>query len=45
MPGDPESSYPAQRKPYYKIQKDGRFYDKDGNIVSGKSAEAHIPFD
>lgn len=43
MPGNPNSPWPAQQAPYAKRQKDGRFYDKDGNIVSGDSPEAHIP--
>jgi hypothetical protein len=43
MPGNPDSPNPAQQEPYVKRQIDGIFYDKDGNVVPGDSAEAHIP--
>jgi RHS repeat-associated protein len=43
MPGNPNSSNPAQQQPYVKYQKDGKFYDGRGNEVKGKSPESHIP--
>lgn len=43
MPGNPNSPNVAQQKPYVVRQINGRFYDKNGNVVSGKSPEAHIP--
>jgi RHS repeat-associated protein len=44
MPGDPSSPFPSQKVPYVKFQKNGRFYDKDGNPLSGGDLpEAHIP--
>jgi RHS repeat-associated protein len=45
MPGDPKSPWPAQRKPYLKRCRDGKFRDKDGNPVDRNSPEAHIPID
>lgn len=43
MPGDPNSPWPAQRRPYVKRMKDGRAYDAKGMPVNPKSPEAHIP--
>lgn len=43
QPGNPKSPNPAQQKPYYKYQRDGKFYDKHGNEVPGDAPEAHIP--
>ena len=43
MPGNPSSPNVAQQGPYVKRQKDGKFFDKDGNEVSSDSEEAHIP--
>jgi filamentous hemagglutinin family protein len=43
MPSNAKSPNPAQQKPYVKRQINGKFYDKNGNIVSGKSPESHIP--
>ena len=45
MPGNPKSPNPSQQTPYVKRQVDGKFLDKDGNVVPGDSPEAHIPFD
>ncbi|MFT4257446.1 MAG: RHS repeat-associated core domain-containing protein, partial [Pseudoxanthomonas sp.] len=43
MPGNPNSSNPAQQNPYVTRQVDGKNYDVNGQEVSGKSPEAHIP--
>jgi RHS repeat-associated protein len=43
MPGDPNSSNPAQREPYMKVQVSGQFVDANGNQVQGSDPEAHIP--
>ncbi len=44
MPGNPNSSFPAQQNPYIKYMKDGKFYDVKGNpLPSGNIPEAHIP--
>ncbi|MGH7033806.1 MAG: hypothetical protein ACREFL_08770 [Stellaceae bacterium] len=44
MPGDPQSSNPAQRGPYVIDQQSGRFLTKDGTRVQGgKGPEVHIP--
>jgi len=42
MPGKPHSEFSAQHKPYVIFKKDGKTLDKNGNIVSADSAEAHI---
>lgn len=39
----PKAQYPHQRIDYVRWQKNGRSLDKNGNIVSKRSAEAHIP--
>ena len=44
MPGKPHSPYPYQQKPYVIQATDKGAFDKAGNLVSGKDAEAHIPF-
>ena len=43
MKGRPESDFPGQRVDYVRLNKEGQFYDINGNIVSGDSFEAHIP--
>jgi hypothetical protein len=45
MPGKPHSPFPNQQKPYVIQMKDGKYFDKVGNIVSSSSPEAHIPLD
>lgn len=45
MPGSPKSPNLSQKFPYVKRQKDGKFYDLEGRIAPGDSAEAHIPLD
>lgn len=45
MAGDPASPFPAQQKPYKKIQKNGKCYDEKGNEVPCESPEAHIPIE
>jgi RHS repeat-associated protein len=45
MPGNIDSPFPAQQVPYVKRQINGQFLDKYGNVVSGRTPEAHIPFD
>ena len=43
MKGRPNSDYPGQRVDYVKLNKDGKCYDINGNIVDSGSQEAHIP--
>ena len=43
MPGKPHSPYTHQRNPYVIQMKDGKAFDKFGNLVNHKSPEAHIP--
>ena len=43
MPGNPKSPYPNSRYQYARWQKNGQYLDKNGNPVSGNSAESHIP--
>jgi RHS repeat-associated protein len=45
MPGNPQSSNPAQQRPYVIRQINGKFTDKNGNLVPAYSPEAHIPLD
>jgi hypothetical protein len=45
MPGKPHSPNLAQQKPYAIHKKDGKAFDKHGNLVSQDSIEAHIPLD
>lgn len=45
MPGSTISPNPYQQKPYVKYKKDGQYRDKNGNVVSGNSKEAHIPIE
>ena len=43
--GNPENTNPSQQKDYVKWKKDGKYLDKNGNVVLGDSLEAHIPLD
>jgi len=45
MPGKGDKTdFPGQKEDYIKYQKEGTFYDKDGNpLEDGKGAESHIP--
>lgn len=45
MPGKPHSPFPYQQKPYVIQMKDGKAFDKYGNIVLQNAPEAHIPFE
>ncbi len=42
MPGKPHSSFPHQQNPYVIQMKHGKAFDKNGNLVSHKSPEAHV---
>lgn len=45
MPGNRNSSNPSQWNPYVKYQKNGIFYDVNGNpLPNGNVIEAHIPY-
>src|SRR5208283_1426174 len=43
MPGNPNSSFPAQQEPYTIQQRNGQAYDIFGNRVSPSDPAAHIP--
>jgi hypothetical protein len=45
MPGKPHSPNPSQQKPYIIQKKDGKAFDKHGNMVEQKAPEAHIPLE
>lgn len=45
MPGKPHSPYPSQQKPYVVQMKDGKAFDKKGNLIEGHLPEAHIPLE
>lgn len=46
MEGNPNSPYPSQQKPYFKIGYNGKVYDVNGGALPNKSLpEAHIPID
>lgn len=45
MQGNPLSKKPAQRVPYVVRQPNGKFYDKNGNVVSRINADSHMPYD
>ena len=45
MPGKPHSPFPNQQKPYVVQMKDGKTFDKFGNVVLSNSPEAHIPLE
>ena len=43
MPGNPNAKWASQREPYVKHNSNGKFYDKNGGIVSTDDPSAHIP--
>ena len=43
QPGNPGSSNSVQKKPYIIHQKAGKAIDKNGNLVSRESVDAHVP--
>lgn len=43
MPGKSHSPYPHQQQPYVVQMKDGKAFDKHGNLVPHEALEAHIP--
>ena len=43
MPGKSHSPHPHQQKPYVVQMKDGKAFDKHGNLVLHESPEAHEP--
>lgn len=43
--GRPESSNPGQQRDYVRWKRNGQWLDKDGNPVSGRSLESHIPIE
>ena len=45
MPGKPHSPHLNQQKPYVIQKKDGKAFDKHGNLVEQKTPEAHIPIE
>ena len=45
MQGDKNAQFLSQRKPYVKRVKAGKYLDKNGFVVAGDSAAAHIPLD
>jgi hypothetical protein len=45
MPGKLHSPNPKQQKPYVIQTKDGKAFDKYGNLISPEQPEAHIPFE
>ncbi len=45
MPGKPHSPLPHQQKPYVIQMKEGKAFDKFGNLVAKNVPEAHIPLD
>ena len=48
MPGNPNSEYPSQQRPYV-IDQNGGFRDANGDPIPGatpgRMPEAHIPFE
>jgi hypothetical protein len=48
MPGNPNSEYPSQRRPYV-VDQNGGFCDANGDPIPGgtpgRMPEAHIPFE
>ena len=45
MPGKLHSPHKHQQKPYVIQRKDGKAFDKYGNLVAQDSPEAHIPLE
>jgi len=44
MPGKPHSPNLCQQEPYVILTKEGKTYDKFGNVVPRDAQDAHIPF-
>jgi hypothetical protein len=42
MPGKSHSPHPHQQKPYVVQMKDGKAFDKQGNMIDHRTSEAHI---
>lgn len=45
MPGKPHSPNPSQQKPYVIQQKNGKAFDRHGNLIQPENPEAHIPLE
>ncbi|MFK7826939.1 MAG: hypothetical protein AB8G05_22540 [Oligoflexales bacterium] len=46
MPANPNSPWSSQHRPYATMKKNGKYYDKNGNILQdNKNDAAHIPLD
>ncbi len=46
MPGKPHSPFSHQQKPYVVQMKDGKAFDKQGNLILlPEKPEAHIPLE
>lgn len=45
MPGDPNSRFPNSRRPYVRLQRDGRALDINRSFVEARSEAAHIPLE
>jgi tetratricopeptide (TPR) repeat protein len=45
MPGKPHSQWPYQQKPYVVQMKDGKAFDRHGNLIDQRAPEAHIPIE
>ncbi|WP_150120052.1 MULTISPECIES: hypothetical protein [unclassified Sulfitobacter] len=43
MPGNPNSPFPAQRRPYVKVRIDGQYYNSLGKVTRNSSQDSHIP--
>lgn len=43
--GNPNASQPGQRYDNVRVQKNGKSYDKNGNVVPIRSRESHIPLE
>ena len=43
MPGNPDSTYPAQQEPYTVRMNNGKALDVNGNRVNPDTPEAHVP--
>jgi hypothetical protein len=43
--GNPSASQPGQRYDNVRVQKNGKSYDKNGNVVPRRSRESHIPLE
>ena len=45
MPGKPHSPLSHQQKPYVVQKKDGKAFNKLGNLIDQNATEVHIPID